>query len=243
MGTKNLARTVIEGGRTGHNKYSRRKSHRVVRRKLTMALIAAGREMIPSSWRGAPFMELWEPELGAFEPQPVRRDFNDRLNPLWRWMDSRVGRLWDEVHAEVRARFDTHTTAGRHIVYCHLLDSVRRAGDPRAEYSRYQIDEEGILRGSGQRIRSWRLGLQSRVTKTELREFADGRKIVQHGSELFWLVLTDNLRTCHGACEQGSHYHSAYRQDARLTEDEREFYSRLDAETQRRIMNVLLVAF
>ncbi|MBI4098766.1 MAG: hypothetical protein HY437_01895 [Candidatus Magasanikbacteria bacterium] len=252
MGAKNLARTVIEGGRTDNSKYDRRRSHRLVRRKLTMALIAACREEIPCVWRGRPWLEEFEPECetenDAFVRQPVRREFDDRrLSPLWRWMDSRVGRLWDEVHAEVKARFNTRTTAGRHIVYCHLLDSVEYAHEPRAGYSRYQIDEDGVLRDHGPRVKGWwHRGTQSRVTKNETLVFANGRKVVQHGSELYWLVATENLRTCHEHACSGrtnmSHYHTAYRQDARLTEDERKFFSECDPEMQRKLMNVL-VAF
>jgi hypothetical protein len=132
MSTKNLARTVIEGGRTGYSRYARRQSHgaeRVKAHDLELALL-----------RGH------DPDSAVFEPlERVYRSFDDKLGPARRWLRSQVGRPWDKVRAELFARFDTRTTSGRHILYCHLLEEVRAYGDDSKSYADYSISRHGIL--------------------------------------------------------------------------------------------------
>src|SRR5208283_712740 len=105
MSTKNLARTVIEGGRTGHNKWKRRNSHAENR--------AAEHNYLQD-------ITLDPDSYDEFDVAPlkhVRKDFDDKLGPIYRWLSQQVGRPWDEVRADVTKEFDTRTTAGRHIVY------------------------------------------------------------------------------------------------------------------------------
>lgn len=110
MSTKNLARTVIEGGR--RNVYERRKTSKDLR-----AAERAYLSKINLDW------EKWDEEA---EPEitPEGKEFSDKLSPMYRWLDAQIGRVWDEVRSEVFAKFDTRTTAGRHITFDHLLSSV-----------------------------------------------------------------------------------------------------------------------
>ena len=85
MSTKRLARTVIEGGRDGWSKFSRRASHRKERARLRSFLVEAMRD----------------PE-GLDEVEPPRRPhvykhFDDKLSAAERWLRSRVGRPWANV--------------------------------------------------------------------------------------------------------------------------------------------------
>jgi len=130
MATKNLSRTVIEGGRTRGNTWQRRTSNGVQR---SSALRVSG-----SLVSGAD---------ADFTIYPVRRvvypQFNDKLGPAERWLASQVGRPWNKARSDLFARFDVRTTPGRHIVFDHVLPEVE--GAPRRR-SDYVVDHVGILR-------------------------------------------------------------------------------------------------
>ena len=130
MATKNLARTVIEGGRTRGNTWRRRWSNGQqrsnVRRVSGSLLNGADAEMTVYPARS----EVW-------------RQFNDKLGPAKRWLDTQVGRPWNKARSELFARFDIRTTPGRHIVFDHLLPEVEGLPWRRP---RYVIDRFGMLR-------------------------------------------------------------------------------------------------
>jgi hypothetical protein len=179
MSTKNLARTVIEGGRARYNRFERRHSNAVERTHV--------HEMERALCRAT------EPECAVFEPRKVvYRGFDDKLGPAMRWLRSQVGRPWDKVRGELFARFDTRTTAGRHILFDHLLAEV--GPEPVARFShrpRFGVSKHGLLQ---YRERS---RYRSRYRLPRLPE--------PHGSRLYWLVPTE---------------HGAFRQQHELTPDE-----------------------
>jgi hypothetical protein len=88
MSTKNLAPTVIEGGRAFRNQWERRQSNataRVHTRVFTQRLCTCD-------------------ELDALVypmRKKVYREFNDKLNPAERWLERQVGRPWNEVRSEL----------------------------------------------------------------------------------------------------------------------------------------------
>lgn len=150
MTTKNLSRTVIEGGRTGHYKAECNKRIRQERAAWRSQARAFVRD--PAGW---------EDELPVVRA-PVYPDFADKLNPIYRFLDSRIGKPWDDVRSELFVRFDTRTTPGRHVLHDHLLRDVSESPDGLHyrygfEYqSRYYRDAEGMLRsGSEWHGRSW----------------------------------------------------------------------------------------
>jgi len=130
MATKNLARTVIEGGRTRGNSWARRSSNGVQRtnvRRVSGALV-----------KGAD---------ADFAVYPVRkvvyRQFADKLGPAERWLERQVGRPWNKVRSELFARFDIRTTPGRHILFDHVLPDVEGPPNRRPDY---MVGRAGILR-------------------------------------------------------------------------------------------------
>lgn len=134
MATKNLARTVIEGGRSRYNKYDRRYSNRQVRQRVR----AYARRL---------WFDIEEAQYEAVpRRRPVYRDHRDRLAAAERWMASFVGTPWDLVRSEIARRFDTRTIAGQHIVFDHLLPSVRGSGCDGHSHHRWLVDGAGILR-------------------------------------------------------------------------------------------------
>lgn len=195
MSKKHLARSVIEGGRARYNKFDRRRSHAVAR--------AAEHRVEHELVSGADTEDI------VFEPlSPVYRGFRDKLGPARRFLRSQVGRPWDKVQSELFARFDTRTTAGRHILYCHLLREVERQRV--TPYDTFYVSAHGILRW--QQRKSWSL-YQPREVLPEPPHVVDAwlakRRVRWHDTNAYWLVPVASGR---------------YRQDRRLTAEEQARY-------------------
>jgi hypothetical protein len=121
MATKNLARSIIEGGRSGHYK----------------AECARRMSEERSAWRAQARAIVLDPE-SYDEEVPAKRghvlvDFSDKLSIIHRFLLSNVGRSWDEVRSELFDKFDIRTTPGRHVLFDHLLRDV---ADSPEEYDR-----------------------------------------------------------------------------------------------------------
>jgi hypothetical protein len=178
MSTKNLARTVIEGGRYRGNRWDRRhsnKSERAAERCLSNRI------------------HLLDVDGALYEPRtPVRASFRDKLAPAERWMRSQVGRPWNKVRGELMQRFDTRTTAGRHIVFDHLLRSVQV--DEVAMGFRwfdFKVDRRGTLREL-KRTRYQRPRLYPALPEpeSELLGWLETRRVGERDTHLYWFVPT-----------------------------------------------------
>lgn len=224
MATKNLARTLIEGGRAGYNKRERRQSHGDER-----ALVRSYLARVRGEHDGF--------DAHALEPRGrVLKDFDDRLAAPRRWLRSHVGRPWDKVRSEMFERFDPRTLAGRHIIFCHLLKEVRRWDDPKPLYrsDRFLIDRYGILRVIDHGPRKKRCTGHGIAERTVLA-WTNDRRVGGRGDALYWYLP---VRTCSGCTRErcccplvgGKHRHqehSHYRQDTRLDERDLAFWRRL----------------
>lgn len=201
MSTKKLSRTVIEGGR--YNTSDRRLSNKEERAKTRayMSKVALDPE---------DFEEEIEPER-----RPVYKEFSDKLNPMYRWLESQVGRVWDEVRSEISTKFDTRTTAGRHITFDHLLreivdtesgfDNRGRMINPNIEvicgsgyryygHKLYYVDEDGILQPNISSFRRRRR--YEYITEEEAKESAawlQGRIIGLKGGKYYWFSPTEGV--------------------------------------------------
>jgi len=139
MSTHNLSRTTIEGGRCGHYKTDVRKRARQER--------AATREFLRAMKHDPESFEDCSPPLR----QPETPCFADKLNPMLRFLESRIGEKWSEVRSELFAKFDTRTTPGRHVLFDHLLREVCESCNlepdaPERRYKNFFLDAEGRLR-------------------------------------------------------------------------------------------------
>ena len=189
MSRKSLARTVIEGGRYRGNKWDRRNSHAEERAALRNYMAEV--RLDPENYE----------EYDVEPIEHVYKGFKDKLSPMYRWLRSRVGRPWDDVRSEVFETFDTRTTAGRHIVFDHLLSSVqvnkeeyryywRGNYDETTSYSDndYYVDDDGILqkkrylgrRHYSEKVPAW-------DTK-QLANWLNGRIVGKVGNKLFWFT-------------------------------------------------------
>jgi len=170
VATKNLARTVIEGGRTRSNRYERRASHAPVRQsERTFANAVVKDPSIADS-------------ISPARLRPVWKEFRDKLGPLERWLRSHTGEPWDDVYSEIARRFDTRTVPGRHVVFCHLLPSVRDQV--------FEVGPDRILRECARRRRH-RGSFGRRGPEFEAAlEFVKGRRIGRRGDRFFWFEPT-----------------------------------------------------
>jgi hypothetical protein len=108
-----------------------------------------------------------------------------------------VGRPWHKVHSDIFELFDTRTTAGRHIVFDHLLDEV--CLDPTVEiryarWARFVVTPSGILRYRGRyrpsHAYSYQLGERLPEPEWQARAWLGARRVITHGSRLYWLLPT-----------------------------------------------------
>jgi hypothetical protein len=78
-----------------------------------------------------------------------RKQLNEYLNPLYRFLEKRVGRNWDRVYSEIRQHNRPGSAVGEHI-FQHLRDYVRvKLTDVSEHYwSDFFVDKGGILRRS-----------------------------------------------------------------------------------------------
>jgi hypothetical protein len=180
MSTKNLARTVIEGGRDRYSSWARRHSNAVDRTKE--------REVSTRLLRSTDL----DGEVYSRRPS-VFRGFHDKLSPAARWMESQVGRPWDKVRGELFARFDTRTTAGRHILFDHVLPSVE--GGPRGFLPRvaFRVDRHGILRRAPRSTwKRWKP--RSLPREAEILAWLASRRVAERGRRLYWFLPTESER-------------------------------------------------
>jgi len=177
MATKDLARTVIEGGRYHGNCWDRRNSNARLR--------AMERDFARGLRRGGDFDALVIPRREC-----VRRWFRDKLGPTERWLRSNVGRPWDLVRSELFRRFDTRTTPGRHIVFCHMLPSVHDHSGIARGWIEFIVDEQGILR----QLAPWKGPARRRLEPLppgiDPCGWLAGRRVGARGEVLFWFTPT-----------------------------------------------------
>jgi hypothetical protein len=176
MSTKNLARTVIEGGRHRQNVWQRRRSNSQARTRA--------REL------SGLLRDRLDPDAAVYRKRtPVRQEFDDKLRPAQRWLEAQAGRPWDKVRSELFARFDTRTTAGRHIVFDHLLQAVERVPRRFPHRDDMFVDRHGLLRKIPCR-RKRAAREQPSETQAQIDAWLAGRRVGTRDHSLFWLLPT-----------------------------------------------------
>lgn len=189
MSKKNLARTAIEGGRYGRNKWERRYSHNEERN--------AAKEYCKQAIRDPEAVD----ERDLIEKKSkIYKEFKDKLSPMYRWLRAQVGKPWDEVRSEVFEKFDARTTAGRHILFDHLLKSVETESTPFPYYFRWEnlpdntqasysqndfyVDKDGVLQE--RRYLSRRYRRSSNIDTRWVAQWLNGRIVGWEGNKYYW---------------------------------------------------------
>jgi hypothetical protein len=175
MSTKNLARTAIEGGRYYSASWFCRYENGALRTSTRGALAGLVSGNDPDG--------LAVPHLTR-----VGRCFRDKLGPPERWLASQVGRPWDLVRGELVRKFDTRTTAGRHIVFDHMFPWVDQGGD--CGHHLFVVDAHGLLRRVHLRRLRWYRPMREPLPRPEheLCAWLGGRRVGARGNVLFWFA-------------------------------------------------------
>ena len=192
MNTKRLSKSVMEGGRNGRSKYERKHTNQQERVNVRSYLKKV----------------VNDPEMADEEIEPIKRkaykEFADKLGIVNRYLDSKVGQKWSEIYSEIKNKFDTRTTAGRHIVEDHLLGEVNDTQSGFDKWGRnifgegyrslmadYYVDEKGILRQNPNRYNYKKSRREKALIKdsdyVEAAQFLNGRMIKESRGKYYWM--------------------------------------------------------
>ena len=239
MATKNLARTIIEGGCDSYNKFQRRYSHKEERALTRAYLSRAGRRE-----------EGFEGAYIGKRPK-VYKGFDDKLGAPRRWLRSQVGRPWDKVRSEIFTRFNPRSLAGQHIIFDHLLTEVRfhEVESWRSWRHDLYVDKRGILRSPERQRRVLGPSRAAPALVNQALNWADGRRVACRATALYWSAYAGTCDFCvlqaRSPCccpvgpngvVHGSHHH--YRQQQRLTSEEEAFWNSLGESTQKLLVYI-----
>lgn len=204
MSTKNLARTVIEGGRAQRNTFDRRSSNSAHRRQV--------RQELTREQRNIDYGQVVYPRRKA-----VGRCFSDKLPPGERWLEKQVGRPWNKVRSDLFQRFDIRTTAGRHILFDHLLRMVREFTNVEMLRYDFRVDRTGILRRERERQRY----VRNRPVQVAdwVYEWLGARRVGERQGRYYWFEPTA---------------FDGYRQARELTSSERSRFFEIPSEFRER---------
>ncbi len=182
MSKKNISKSAIEGGRAHHNKWRRRHSSKTERANMHTFI---------SSIQGD--YESFD-EFSLPKRKKVYKEFTDKLSPLERWLDTRVGKSWNKTYSLIKERFDSRTTPGRHIINDHILRDVWRSLDkttPVAKYHKYFVDTGGILRKTPSYRKEYEeIHQKMQEEKSRIQSWLNSRMIGKVGNVLYWYTPT-----------------------------------------------------
>lgn len=199
MSKKNLAGSAIEGGRAKHSRYE---EHESVVRERAQSRLRLRRMLFDRDY----WDETVVQDRRALSTW-IDKDFDDKLNPVRRWLDTQVGRQWDDVYSEIKKKFDSRTTAGRHILYGHIIPMVGQWSDHDSHLNDFTVDQDGILhknptpwwRKKNKKTQPTRLYKQP--TEKQLAEFfADGRRVDEES--LTWYTPARVIHTSWLRCDR-----------------------------------------
>ena len=115
--------------------------------RLDKAIIERPRRGYLKTPQGAKkYQQTFDDEFSGYEPKCrfKTKYFSDNLNPLQRFLLSRVGKPWNEVYSELSRRFDKRTLTGYHL-FSHVETLVAQHVEivedlpyttPRSKYGR-----------------------------------------------------------------------------------------------------------
>lgn len=191
MSTKNLARTVIEGGRCNHYKEEVTDFIRSERAASRAFLRVAENDVEAADALPAP------------KRKPSRPCFADKITPVQGFLDSRVGKPWNKTFTLICEKFDRRTTPGRHVTNDHMLNQIAMNGEHLlaknkwfSNYYRYFVDAQGILRKVKKEKRTYApVAVRPTFTVPQILNWLDKRKIGRMGARLVWFVPSRDAET------------------------------------------------
>jgi hypothetical protein len=198
MATRNLSRTIIEGGR--HHQSSADRKFRNRRRRR-----------VRFDDHGDPIGRDPDPGLACLY-------HHDRLGPLTRWLRRQTGRPWNKVYQELSERYDARALKGWHL-RGHLQSEVERTpDDTRWGRRTFRVDAHGLLRENREPSRGHVSQAQRLLEAQAAGAWARDRRVIVHGQALFWTA--DRV-------DAADKKPFVSRQGVRLTDEEAEYWNGL----------------
>lgn len=183
MSTKNLARTVLEGGRYSSWKHNVNDGVRSERAGARSALRVISRDPEAAD----------DVVVPTREKMCKRGNQTDKLSPVWAFVDSRCGKSWAKVYKEICQKFPVKSLAGYHVVFGHMLKAIKGSGTQEHLYGYfsfedYFIDPQGILRKN--KKKRWSKNQRKKVKNWDVHKtmnWLDGHKICKVGDKYYWM--------------------------------------------------------
>jgi len=187
MSTKRLRKTILEGGRV--------KSCRMNEHYNTKSERAAVRAEMSKAAHD------FEYDVDVPERKKDFREFTDKLKPVYRFLDSKVGKGWNNIRSEIAEKFDVRSLAGHHIVNQHMFASIKGAGHQETSseygYYNYYVDDRGIFRKAVRKAEKFRYNYYRdrqdfiKDKSQKVVEWLNRNKVGMVGGVLFWFVPTN----------------------------------------------------
>lgn len=188
MARKDLSKTVIEGGRSNHCKIER---HFLLRKERTATRDYCKKLLVNPELSD-------EEEIGSIGR--IRKEFDDKISPLNRWLESKLGQPWDEVRSEACKMFDIRTTPGRHIIQDHLVGMIERNTayfernyDVSNFYRSFFYVKDGFLAKTPGYTKTVRVKF-SMQDGNKVIDWLDGRVVGKVGNKMYWFITDDKIK-------------------------------------------------
>ncbi len=189
MSTKNIARSIIEGGRTRGYKDTRDEQKRSERHNFKQFL---NQVKIDS--------EIYDDGKDPVHEEPLDtyqfdEKFADKISPLKRWVEKKNGKGWNNTFSEIKEKFNTDTTPGRHIVEDHLLNEFQFDWhDHKFGYRKDDliINENGIIK-KAKSDKIIRLNYYYKIDYEKTERWLGYKKIKLINEQPFWFVDSDKV--------------------------------------------------
>lgn len=187
MSTKKLLRTVNEAGKGAGR-------HKAMKKFIHKSFRAAERAYLDDLRK--------EPDLADDIATPVREQDHTwraaNLSPVFRWLRSQTGRLWDEVHSELCKQFPKDSNAYKSVMgriektvdytygrYKHGLEDRTKS----YYKNEYYVDDNGIL-CEKERIKRPSYSYYLHWNRyPHLIKWLDGRIISKVGDNYYWNII------------------------------------------------------
>lgn len=125
---KDMKKKLVDTHREGSGRFRRRGKRGKV---LNPEVIRMRRERIDLDEDGELSENIRSPRKAGYRYKDWdRKHFGENLNPLWRYLNSQIGRNWDTVYSEICENMDRRSAVGGHI-FEHLDSYVTLAKEVR----------------------------------------------------------------------------------------------------------------
>ena len=210
MSTKKLSRTASEAG--GRQKWDRHQSHKEAR--------AAEREYLGKV--ESDIENYYEYDIAPIDPIGKYYGYRIKSSPIYRWLASRAGQPWSEVHSEFHKVFNKDTVVGQEVIKNYLNRSVEEVPNEQyyGKYSNssedfttsysthsFYVDESGLLQ---QKTKIPRKEPIEKCDTNQLVNWLGGRIVGKVGKQLFWFAPTGKNKKHRGLTTEAKQWKTVW---------------------------------